>query len=254
MPILTRLTALYEAEGFQIVTGLAPRYCNNFAGDYTFLLKDGAPCTPHLGIALQEVYCLECLFESLVAKNILVIGNSFAWSTFALALANPEARVVAMDIADEPFTSEWIERTNTMARAAGLNVTAVKGTSPDDVPEILESHFESPLDFAFLDGGHTPDQIAKDFEAIHAHAAPNAVYLFHDVLGFNLQSGLQRIVEASGLVAAIMWSTPSGMALAFHADRAGEVSPALNAFGATPLANALAAKLRNTEAGRISGT
>ena len=251
MPILNRLTALYEAEGFQIVTGLAPRYCNNFAGDYTFLFKDGASCTPHLGIALQEVYCLECLFETLAARNMLAVGNSFGWSTFALALANPDARVVAMDMADEPFTAEWIERTNTMARIAGLKVTALKGTSPDDVPAILKSQFDSPVDFAFIDGGHTPDQIVKDFQAIYAHAASNAVYLFHDVLGFNLEPGLDRIVAMSGLSASILLSTPSGMALAFGSEMEEALAPFLRAFGGTPLAGKLGAMLRNTEAGRI---
>ena len=77
MPILKRLTGLYERRGILISTGLNPCHFGNLpSAAFTWFIKDGESLTNGLGIAMQEVYFLECLFARLKPKSIFIIGNS----------------------------------------------------------------------------------------------------------------------------------------------------------------------------------
>lgn len=251
MPILKQLLHLYKKDGYSPITGLSPRFCNNFAAEYTFLFRDGKQCTNHLGIALQELYFFECLFQDYKPANILVIGNSFAWSTFALSLLNPTAQVVAMDIAAEQFTADWIAQTNLIAQNENMRIKAVKGTSPDDVAAIAQKEFKSPIDFAFIDGNHTISQLESDFMAVHQIASKDCVYLLHDILGFDLLPVLYSIAQKTGLSSNILYSTSSGMALVSCNEKLQQLTDVCSAFGASDLAHQLIQLLQNTSEGRI---
>src|SRR5262245_733219 len=110
VPVLARLVSLYESRGIQISTGLNPVHFERFPlVPFTWFIKDGESLTNGLGIALQEIYFAECLFERFHPTRILVIGNSFGWSTFALALTNPSANVVAIDAGLDRNSLEGIE-------------------------------------------------------------------------------------------------------------------------------------------------
>src|SRR5579871_4753238 len=98
MPILPRLVGLYEGRGIQISTGLNPSHFENYPlAPFTWFISDGKSLTNGLGISLQEIYFLECLFAGFQPKRVFVIGNSAGWSTLAIALANPSAAVLAID-------------------------------------------------------------------------------------------------------------------------------------------------------------
>ena len=134
MPILARLTNLYESRGIRVATGLNPSHFDNFPlAPFTWFIKDGASLTNGLGIALQEIYFAECLFERFHPRRIFVIGNSSGWSTFALALLNPSAKIVAIDAGFDKNALEGIEFTNSVAAQEGLSARAVQGISPRDV-------------------------------------------------------------------------------------------------------------------------
>ena len=216
MPILARLTRLYESRGIQISTGLNPSHFGNFsAAPFTWFIKDGKSLTNGLGIALQEIYFLECLFEGFRPRRIFVIGNSSGWSTFALALLNPSARVVAIDAGFDANSLEGIDFTNRVAAEEGLSACAVNGVSPADVTAIVRERELAPIDCVLIDGYHSAEQVEIDFDAVRSHTAPDCIYLFHDVQTFALHSGLAQIAAKSGLAWDLLLGTPSGMAVMY---------------------------------------
>jgi len=216
MPILPRLVSLYESRGIAIATGLDPRHFDGFPhAPFTWFLKDGKSLTEGLGIALQEVYFLECLFARFRPRSVFVIGNSLGWSTLAVALANPEARVLAIDAGFDLHSRDGIDFTNRVAAEEQLTVSAALGKSPDDVAACVAEVGLPPIEFAFIDGYHSADQVQLDFHAVKPLAAPGCVYLFHDVAAFGLSAGVERIAHESGMRWQLLLGTPSGMAIVY---------------------------------------
>ena len=216
MPIIAQLTALYETRGIRIASGLNPSHFDNFPqAPFTWFFKNGESLTNGLGIALQEIYFLECLFERFHPKSVFAIGNSLGWSSLALALANPEARVLAIDAGTDRHAQEGIRLTNRIAAEEGLRVSAIAGSSPGDVAQILRDQSMPPIDFAFVDGYHTVEQVVLDFGAVSQAAAPGCVYLFHDVENFALKPGIERIAAESGMSWRLLLGTTSGMAIVY---------------------------------------
>ena len=216
MPILARLTHLYESRGIRISTGLNPSHFGNFPlAPFTRFFRDGASLTNGLGIAMQEIYFAECLFEHFHPRRILVIGNASGWSTLALALLNPSAKVVAIDAGFDKNALEGLGFTNAVAAEEGLSVHAVQGTSPHDVARIVGDCELAPLDCVLIDGGHSVAQVESDFGAVRPLASPECLYLFHDVQSCGLRPGLERIAAQSGLAWDLLLGTPSGMAVMY---------------------------------------
>jgi predicted O-methyltransferase YrrM len=216
MPIITRLAALYESRGIRIAAGLNPSHFDGFPhAPFTWFVKDGESLTNGLGIALQEIYFLECLFARFHPTSIFAIGNSLGWSTLALALANPAARVLAIDAGLDRLAREGIRFTTAVAAAERLTAAAVAGTSPGDVARVLREQAMPPIDFAFIDGYHAVAQVVLDFRAVHEAAAPGCVYLFHDVATFALAPGIEQIVAETGLSWLALPGTTSGMAIVY---------------------------------------
>jgi hypothetical protein len=219
VPILARLTQFYQSRGIQVSTGLNPSHFDGFPlAPFTWFIKGGASLTNGLGIALQEIYLLECLFERFQPRRIFAIGNSSGWSTLALALLNPSARVVAIDAGFDRNSLEGIELTNRIAAEEDLAACALKGVSPDDVAAIVSERQLAPIDCVLVDGNHSVAQVEIDFDAVRPHAASHCIYLFHDVQTFGLHQGLERIAAKSGLAWDLLLGTPSGMAVMY--DRA----------------------------------
>jgi hypothetical protein len=73
-----------------------------------------------------------------------------------------------------------------------------------------------PIEFAFIDGYHSVEQVVLDFGAVCKAAAPGCVYLFHDVVNFALTPGLERIVAESGMHWQLLLGTTSGMAIVYN--------------------------------------
>jgi hypothetical protein len=231
MPVLSRLVDIYESRGFRVSSGLNPVHFDNYAlAPSTWLIKEGSSYTNGLGIGLQEVYFLECLFADFNPKNIFIIGNSLGWSTVALSLINAKANVVAIDDGSDKNALEGITFTNTIAAEEGLSLKVVQGRSPEDVGPAIDNNFQEPVDFVFIDGCHTNDHIVIDFMAIQAKASPDCVYLFHDVHQFKLDDGFNRILTDSGLIGRILLSTPSGVGIAFNPNSTPAVARAIEAF------------------------
>src|SRR5471030_1618017 len=95
-PAIAALVELYGRHGFEILTGMQAKFVGGKLTDSTYIVKNMATLTGHLGISLVEIYFLETLFFDYQPKNIFVVGNSFGWSSFALALLNRSSKIVAI--------------------------------------------------------------------------------------------------------------------------------------------------------------
>lgn len=114
-----------------------------------------------------------------------VIGNSFGFSTFCLALAWPEGRVVAIDNWSEPDTAALNQPLTAAVTEAGgfSNVHVHTGSSPDDTAAALAAGGCSgePLSIAFIDGLHREAAAYADFTGLLPHLNSRSVVLWHNV-------------------------------------------------------------------------
>jgi predicted O-methyltransferase YrrM len=237
IPAISTLIELYGRHGFEIMTGMQGKFVGNKLTDSTYIVKNMTTLTGHLGISLVEIYFLETLFCDYQPKNIFVVGNSFGWSSFALALMNPNSKVVAIEIGAEPFTKEWIGRTNEMAKEAGLDVTVVQGSSPQDTAAIVRDHLDGRIDFGFVDGIHTSPAMKEDFAAIHPLLSADGIVLFHDVVVFKMMPGLDFIRDNYDVGANVFYGTSSGAALVFK-QQSASLERLRASFGGNALAEA----------------
>jgi predicted O-methyltransferase YrrM len=235
MPIIGKLVELYRAQEIEICTGLGSHDFGDLpSAPFTRFIKDGRSMTNGLGIAMQEIYLLENLFSNYKPDHVLIIGNSLGWSTLAIGLLLPESRVIAMDAGFDENTLHGLDLTNRMAAQAGLSkLRAVKGISPQDVATIVKTGLDGRVDFAFIDGLHTNEQIFLDFQAVAPLAAKDAVFLFHDVHCFSLYDGLARIEAQAGRKAQSLRATPSGMAVLYDPAQHPELTNDIAAFAPT---------------------
>lgn len=239
MPIFDTLVEAYAQEGYDIVAGLNQTLLQDyFLAAFTWLVRDDASVTDGLGIALSEVYFLECFGQVRPAESIFVVGNSFGWSTLVLALANPGSHVLAIDAGYDENSLPGLDLTNRLATRLGVDVVAQRGVSPQDVAAAVQEHFAAGIDLAFIDGYHGADQIVADWRAVRPFLRPGGVALFHDIVFVDLLEGYERVLHESGWHGAILHATASGMGMV-----ADSPTPALQrlvtAFAGTPRARAV---------------
>ncbi len=216
MPIIGELTEFYREEGIDLCAGLAPNHADGLPwAHFTWFCRNGKSITEHLGIAVQEIYFLEHVLAAYVPARALIIGNSLGWSTLALGLLMSGGKVVAMDMAPNSAMRDGLALTNRIATRHRLPLRAVQGTSPQDVAAVVDVELGGSVDFAFIDGLHTNNQVVRDYIAVRAKAAPDAVFLFHDVVLCELHSGMAEIGRLAGRAPKLLLGTPSGMAILF---------------------------------------
>ena len=241
-----RLLAIYERAGFQVHTGWSSYHFDNWRdAEFTYVTKGGRPLnTGGGGVSWHEIPCFELLSLCFSPTRVLVIGNSFGWSTLLISLLWPDAQVVAMDIGvqppgdpmqkmlatilrrlrgDEPPLNPkptfGIDLTNELAESHQLKARAVLSASPQDVSWVVERHLGGPPEFTFIDGYHIPPQVLLDFDASYKAAGQSCVYLFHDVINWGLRDAFETCQKKSGLRGGILWRTPSGMGLLYPSVR-----------------------------------
>lgn len=232
MKLFKKVISIYAGAGYHLRIGLNPCVHGFDSAQFGVLFdKQGAINTGGGSIAIDEVCFIETLTEYLEPKSILVIGNSFGLSSVALALAWPKARVVAIDcgtptttmlhrIMDPDLTSRQIPRdfgielTRELAASSGLDLKVVQGFSPQDLNLALEVQ-ASPFDLVFIDGDHRNPQVIADFSGAREISSEKCVYIFHDVINWELEPGLAKCAEMSGLCQTLLDRTSSGIGVLF---------------------------------------
>lgn len=82
----------------------------------------------------------------------------------------------------EPENSDCYRMANKLIESLGLSehVKLEIGWSPEDTTSVIQKHFTSKLDFCFIDGGHSEEQIDKDVRSVMKHMNEKCVLFFHD--------------------------------------------------------------------------
>ncbi|MFP6735552.1 MAG: class I SAM-dependent methyltransferase [Rhodospirillales bacterium] len=234
MSVFLDLLSLYEGEGITVQTSLSPGHFPGFNSQdipFTYLYRGGVQLAEGGGIAFAELAFLEHLFTAIHPQRLFVVGNAFGWSTLALAILNPGARIVAIHVCPTEIEEEGIAFTNEMGARLGLDVRARKGKSPDHVAAIIDAEMGGPVDFALIDGWHTNEAQRADFEAVKAVADGDCVYLFHDVVNLLLADGFAAIAKDNpALFSSLLFRTPSGMAISYPAALDAALAPIVRAF------------------------
>lgn len=211
MSILPKLFSAFKSAGHTPLTGYNPCHFANWRdAPFTQFVFNGG-LVGVAGLALQEVMFLEGLSGLIDPRSILVIGNAHGWSTIALALIFPRARVVAIDPGEKGNAL-----TNQIAKSHGLNAVAATGRSPEDVPRLFGDGFGPELDFCLIDAMHDDEHLKADFSAIYPFLAKGGVVAMHDVINWNMIAGYRSIIEQPGISGALLTRTPSGMGLAWR--------------------------------------
>lgn len=244
--LFVELVELYARYGFQIRSSISPfmltKISNSPADDgtFTYAIKDGVNIGHSGGgISLSEVSLVEAVGKVYAPKRIFAIGCSFGWSTLALAKAMPAAKIVAIDIG-LGMGREGLELTNRIAKENGYNVTGVLGASPTDVPATVKTHLDGPVDMVFIDADHSNEAQTADFEGILPFCAPDAVFVFHDVVVCQMLDSFKAIAaKMPGHKARILTRTASGMGVLTPHGKLPDLNRVLDAycdpFGVVPV-------------------
>ena len=234
MSTFVKLVALYEKCGLSVQSSLSPAHFPGFnlaEIPFTYIYDGDEKLSKGGGISLSEIAFFEAVFEHYHPRNILVIGNSLGWSTLALGLMNPVSRIVAIDLCPREAERKGIDITNMLGKYLRADVLAVEGRSPDAIRPVVEDKFEGLLDFVFIDGGHTNEQMQRDFDACRAMANRDCVYVFHDVINFQMTPAFESIANANqDLISSILYRTPSGMGISYPGTLGEVLEPVVFAF------------------------
>jgi predicted O-methyltransferase YrrM len=244
--LFVKLVELYGRYGFTIRSSISPfllaKLSLNSAedGTFTYAFREGMNIgNLGGGINMSEVALIEDIGQVLAPKRIFAIGCSFGWSTLALAMAMPKAKIVAIDIG-MGNGKEGLALTNQIAGENGFDVTGVLGASPDDLAATVVAHFDAPIEMVFIDADHTNEAQSKDYFAIRPHCTRDAVFLFHDVMVCQMLPSFKEIAAATPThKARVLTRTASGIGILAPKDSHAELHRVLDAYcdpyGAVPV-------------------
>lgn len=137
-------------------------------------------------------------------KAICEIGTWNGSRAFEMLKAAPLAKYYGFDLFEDATPATDREEKNVKAHyyeevvrkrlnAAGFEVTLIKGNTRETL-----KNFNEPVDFVWLDGGHSVETIRSDWENIKRCLTPDAVVYFDDYYTGPIdveQFGCNRIVE-----------------------------------------------------------
>lgn len=235
--LFAKLVDIYQKAGFAIRSSISPFMLTKISnvshedGTFTYIVKDGANYGAHGGgISMSEVYLIDSLAAAFKPATVFGIGCSFGWSSVALAVANPAAKVVAIDIA-EGTSAPGLDLTNQIALHHGLNLKGLIGRSPEDVPAIVERELGGRIDLVFIDADHTDVAQYADFRAVAPYCHPGTVYLFHDVYICQTTASFKRIAaEMVTHDGVVLTRTASGIGALIPKSATAELRAAITAF------------------------
>jgi hypothetical protein len=238
-----RLLSAYQEAGLEVYTGKL--HCVRDNPPQMTGLKNGGRMleTGGAGVSWNEIPCFEMLGQCLQPASVLVIGNSWGWSTLLMSMLWPEATVVAMDTGYEvptrfahkafdniiglirgaecyrEYGNYGIDLTNKLVQKHNLNAKVIRSMSPKDTQSVVRSHLKTPPEFIFIDGQHTTAQVLLDFNGCREVASPDCVYLFHDIISWDLIQAFEACKTSGKLSGGLLWRTASGMGLLFPSTR-----------------------------------
>ena len=226
--VFSELQKRYESEGLDVYGGFSPflsggvlRSLGNYVGQQQELLSSSA------GIANDEATIMHCICERIEPKRILVVGNSYGFSTVFLALSNPVAKLVAFD----KFRTNGIKLTKKVL--AGLkDKHVIQASTPDDIPNIIENYLDGSVDFVLIDAVHTNEMQSREFEILHQYLSAKSIVVFHDVLSCGLTPSLDYLSSKfKDFQFRLLQKSSTGMAVALSEQSYELLENYINYFG-----------------------
>jgi predicted O-methyltransferase YrrM len=182
----------YEREGLEVYGCFSP-YLNAPRVTGTYVARGETFLSTSGGISNEEATFIYALCEELAPRNILVIGNSYGFSTVFLALSNPDAKLIAFD----KYRTEGIKTTNRLL--SGLkDKEVIQASTPDDIPKIIEDRFGGTVDLVLIDAVHTNEVQTAEFKVLNRYLSEKSIVVFHDVLSCNLLSSFYFLQKTYG--------------------------------------------------------
>lgn len=147
----------------------------------------------------------KCVYDYIIENNLkygFEVATAFGVSASVIgqALKTTGGKLVSMDSYVEehfgnsaeydstdrpilkPEESDCYKMATKLIEGLGLTdyVKLEIGWSPEDNLSVIKKHFDQKLDFCFIDGGHTEEQIDKDVKSLMKHMTEKCVLFFHD--------------------------------------------------------------------------
>lgn len=226
--VFSELNRRYNSYGMSVMGGFSPHLIDTLSSAKgNFIKKENILLSSSSGISNEEAFFIHGLSEQIMPKNILIIGNSYGFSTVFLALSNPNSNLLAFD----KFRTEGIKVTNKVM--TGLkNKLVVKGSTPDDIESLINKHFgNQKLDFILIDAVHTNEMQTAEFNILKKFLSEKSVVVFHDVIYCNLLDSYNQLKEENqDFTFKLVNKTTSGIGVCFKGKIADELQSYLDYF------------------------
>ena len=219
----------FEREGLEVYGCFSP-YPNAPRATGTYVARGETFLSTSGGISNEEATFIYALCEELAPRNILVIGNSYGFSTVFLALSNPDAKLIAFD----KYRTEGIKTTNRLL--SGLkDKEVIQASTPDDIPKIIEDRFGGTVDLVLIDAVHTNEVQTAEFKVLDRYLSEKSIVVFHDVLSCNLLSSFYFLQKTYGDYAfSLITKSSSGIAVCVKGESSEDLRGLIRYHSTTP--------------------
>jgi predicted O-methyltransferase YrrM len=129
----------------------------------------------------EEIARLSGIVKALAPAAVCEIGAAGCGTTFLFArAAAPGSLVISLDLGLE----EARRRASALFAREGQRVVCLKADShrPETVREVERLLAGRPLDFLFIDGDHSYEGVARDFELYAPLVRPGGLIALHDIV------------------------------------------------------------------------
>jgi cephalosporin hydroxylase len=136
----------------------------------------------------SEITALAAEVLQLKPRTVLEIGTARGGTLFLWAgLAAPDAMLVSVDLPFGEFGGGYPSFKVPLFRSFARdkqNVALIRGNShASQTIALIKRHLSGrPVDFLFIDGDHSYEGVAADFEAFSGLVRPGGLIAFHDVV------------------------------------------------------------------------
>lgn len=167
----------------------------------------------------NELECLQRLAQAVPDGGLIVeIGCLYGGTTAVLALSNPLAAITTIDNFSwhpegHPPTSAKLLKAN-MKKLGVKNVSVEEGDS-----RVIGKSWDEPIDFLWIDGGHSFEFVYSDLINFGKHAEVIALHDFDNPFWTTIRAAIEKyiadnpqwsIAEIVGTVAVLRKNDPVG--------------------------------------------
>jgi predicted O-methyltransferase YrrM len=244
--VFAELYRRYENEGLEVYGCFSP-YINAPRLTGTYIARGDTFLSTSGGISNDEATIIYAVCQELLPQKILIIGNSYGFSTVFLALSNPDARLIAFD----KYRTEGIKTTNKLL--LGLkDKEVIQASTPDGISEVIENKLGGTVDLVLIDAVHTNEMQNKEFSVLDRYLAEKSAVVFHDVLSCNLLSSLDFLKKTYDKYRfSLMTKSSSGMAVCIKGESSRDLQDLIKYYStdADKVLNFSTLLLKSTDVG-----